>query len=79
MNLTNIKENFNQAELATIKKFLAYVNESAKNDYEFADDASLEQLNQFSELAESDEEIRTSVRDYLKLKKTRLRGNQTNN
>lgn len=78
--MKNIEQKFNPSELSTIKRFLAWVNESAKNDSKFADDESLDELNQFSELAESDEDIRTSVKDWLKLKKTRLRGaSQTNN
>ncbi len=79
MKLQDIKQNFNQTELATIKKFLKYVNDTAQTDSGFADDASLDQLNQFSAIAETDEQITQSVRDWLRLKKVRLRGSQTNN
>jgi hypothetical protein len=79
MNIKEIKEKFNQTELLTIKKWLAYVNVTKQTDSNFANDASLDELNQFSDLAESDDDIKTSVREYLRLKKVRLRGSQTNN
>ncbi len=79
MNIQTIEQNFNKTELATIKKFLAWVNDTAKLNSDFADDDSLDQLNQFSGLAESDDDIQTNVREWLRLKKTRLRGNFTNN
>ncbi len=63
-----------------IARFLKLVNETAANDNNFSDEASLEQLNQFSEMAEeTDADIRANVRDWLRLKKTRLRGNQPSN
>ncbi len=81
MNIKEIKEKFNQTELLTIKKWLAYVNDNKKTDSDFANDSSLDEMNQFSGLSESesDEDIKTSVREYLRLKKVRLRGNFTNN
>jgi UDP:flavonoid glycosyltransferase YjiC (YdhE family) len=79
MKLQDIKQNFNQTELATIKKFLKYVNDTAQTDSDFANDSSLDQLNQFSAIAETDDDIRSNVREWLRLKKVRLRGNFTNN
>jgi hypothetical protein len=80
MKLQDIKQNFNQTELAVIKKFLKYVNDTAQTDNNFSDDASLNELNQFSAIAETDEQITQSVKDWLKKKKTFLRGGtQTNN
>jgi hypothetical protein len=79
MNIRDIKQNFSQTELLAIKKFLKYVNDTRQTDSNFSDDASLDELNQFSGLAESDEQITQSVREWLRLKKVRLRGNFTNN
>ncbi len=79
MDIKEIKQNFSQSELLAVKKFLAYVNDTAQKSSGFADDASLDELNQFSNLAETDDDIRKSVKDYLRLKKVRLRGNFTNN
>jgi hypothetical protein len=79
MNIKEIKQNFNQTELLTIKKFLEYVNGTAQTDGNFANDSSLDELNQFSAIGETDEQITQSVRDWLRLKKVRLRGSQTNN
>jgi hypothetical protein len=79
MNIKEIEQRFNPADLAVIKKFLKYVNDTAQTDNNFADNASLDQLNQFSDLAETDDDIKTNVREWLRLKKVRLRGNQTNN
>jgi hypothetical protein len=79
MNIRDIKQNFNQTELLAIKKFLKYVNDTRQTDSNFANDSSLDELNQFSGLAESDEQITQSVREWLRLKKVRLRGNFTNN
>jgi dsDNA-specific endonuclease/ATPase MutS2 len=79
MNRYEIQQNFNQTELAAIKKFLKYVNDTAQKSSNFSDDASLAELNQFSDLAESDEQITQSVKDWLRAKKVRLRGNFTNN
>ncbi len=79
MNRYEIEQRFNPIELATIKKFLKYVNDEKQTNGDFADDASINELNQFSDLGESDDDIKTSVREYLRLKKVRLRGTQTNN
>ncbi len=79
MNIKEIKQNFNQTELLVIKKFLEYVNGTKQTDSDFVNDSSLDELNQFSDLSESDEQITQSVRDWLRLKKVRLRGNFTNN
>jgi hypothetical protein len=79
MNIKQIEQRFNQTELTVIKKFLKYVNDTAQTDNNFSDDASLNELNQFSELSETDDDIKTNVREWLRLKKVRLRGNQTNN
>lgn len=79
MNIVEIKQKFTAAEMSVIKKFLAYINETANKDSKFADDGELETLNQFSDLAESDEDLKAGVKEWLRLKKIRLRGNQTNN
>jgi hypothetical protein len=79
MNIKEIKQEFSQTELLVIKRFLAYVNGTAQTDSNFANDSSLDELNQFSDMSESDDDIKTSVREYLRLKKVRLRGNFTNN
>ncbi len=79
MNMKEIKQNFNQTELAVIKKFLAWVNQTAQTDNDFADEQSLAELNQFGTFAETDEDITQSVKEWLRLKKVRLRGSQTNN
>jgi hypothetical protein len=79
MNMKEIKQNFNQTELAAIRKFLKYVNDTAQTDSGFADEQSLDELNQFNAIAETDEQITQSVKDWLKKKKTFLRGNTTNN
>jgi hypothetical protein len=79
MKLQDIKQNFNQTELVVIKKFLKYVNDTAQTDSDFANDSSLDELNQFSAIAETDDDIKTNVREWLRLKKVRLRGNFTNN
>jgi hypothetical protein len=79
MNIKEIKQNFSQTELLVIKKFLEYVNGTAQTDSDFANDSSLDELNQFSAIAETDDDIKTNVREWLRLKKIRLRGNFTNN
>ncbi len=79
MNIKEIKQNFSQTELLVIKKFLEYVNGTAQTDSNFANDSSLDELNQFSAIAETDDDIKTNVREWLRLKKVRLRGNFTNN
>jgi hypothetical protein len=55
------------------------VNGTAQTDSDFANDSSLDELNQFSAIAETDDDIKTNVREWLRLKKVRLRGSQTNN
>jgi hypothetical protein len=79
MDIKEIKQNFNQTELLAIKKFLKYVNDTRQTDSNFANDSSLDELNQFSAIAETDDDIKTNVREWLRLKKVRLRGNFTNN
>jgi hypothetical protein len=79
MNIKEIKETFSQTELLTIKKWLAYVNGTAQTDSDFTNDSSLDELNQDSDLSNTDEGIKASVKEYLRLKKIRLRGNFTNN
>ncbi len=80
MTLVDIKKEFSPSDQIVIKRFLKFVNENALNDSNFSDEASLEQLNQFSEMAEeTDDDIKKNVRDWLRLKKTRLRGKQMNN
>jgi hypothetical protein len=79
MNIKEIKQEFSQTELLVIKRFLAYVNGTKQTDSDFANDASLDELNQFSDLSESDADIRTNVKEWLRLKKVRMRGNFTNN
>ncbi len=79
MNIKEIEQRFNPTELLTIKRFLAWVNETTKTDSDFANDSSIDALNQFGAFAETDEDITKSVKEWLRLKKVRLRGNQTNN
>ncbi len=79
MNIKDIKQNFNQTELAAVKKFLKLINDSAQTDNNFSDEQSLDELNQFSDLSNTDDDIRTSVKEWLRLKKVRLRGSFTNN
>lgn len=71
MNIKEIENTFKPDELIVIKKFLKYVSDNT--------DFSDQSLNQFSDLAETDEQITESVKEWLRLKKVRLRGNQTNN
>ncbi len=79
MNKIEIENKFNPAERLVIKRFLEYVNGTAQKNSDFADDESLNELNQFSEMAETDDDIKNNVREWLRLKKVRLRGTQTNN
>ncbi len=74
MNRIELEQKFNREERATIKKFLEFVNYNSLKDSEFADVLDVEQLNQFSDVAESDEDLKAGVREWLKLKKVRLRG-----
>jgi hypothetical protein len=79
MNRIEIEQQFTTSERAVIKRFLTLVNDTATKNSNFADSTDIESLNQFSDLAETDEDIRTNVKDWLRLKKIRLRGNFTNN
>jgi hypothetical protein len=79
MNRYEIEQKFSANDRLVIKRFLAFVNENALNDSNFANDSSLDELNKFSDLAESDADIKNNVREWLRLKKVRLRGNFTNN
>jgi hypothetical protein len=79
MKLQDIKQNFSQTELAAVKKFLKLINDTAQTDSDFADEQSLDELNQFSDLSNTDDGIKESVKEWLRLKKVRLRGNFTNN
>jgi hypothetical protein len=79
MNIKDLEQKFSANDRIVIKRFLAFVNENSLNDSNFANDSSLDQLNQFSDITESDEQITQSVKDWLRLKKVRLRGSQTNN
>jgi hypothetical protein len=80
MTTKDIENKFSANDKIVIARFLKLVNETAANDSNFSDNASLDELNQFSEMAEeTDADIRANVLDWLRLKKTRLRGNQTNN
>jgi hypothetical protein len=79
MNRQEIEQQFSISERVVIKRFLTLVNDTATKNPNFADSTDIESLNQFSDLAETDDEIKTSVKDWLKLKKVRLRGNQTSN
>jgi hypothetical protein len=74
MNKIELEQKFNTAERATIKKFLDFVNYNSLKDSEFADILDVEQLNQFSRLAESDEDLKAGVKEWLRIKKVRLRG-----
>ncbi len=79
MNIKQIEQRFNPTELLVIKRFLAFVNETTKTDSDFADASDIAALNEFSDLAETDEQITQSVKVWLHKKKVRLRGNFTNN
>jgi hypothetical protein len=74
MNRIELEQKFNAAERVTIKKFLEFVNYNSLKDSEFADVLDVEQLNQFSDVAESDEDLKANVKEWLRLKKVRLRG-----
>ncbi len=79
MTIKNIEQNFSQAERLAVKKFLKYVNDTAQTNSNFADASDIDTLNEFSDLGETDDDIKKTVREYLRLKKVRLRGTQTNN
>ncbi len=79
MNRYEIEQKFSANDRIVIKRFLAFVNENAIKNTNFADDSSIDELNQFSDIAETDDDIKNNVREWLRLKKVRLRGNFTNN
>ncbi len=79
MNRIDIQNKFSANDRLVIKRFLAFVNENAIKNTNFADDSSIDELNQFSDIAETDDDIKNNVREWLRLKKVRLRGNFTNN
>ncbi len=79
MNRQEIEQQFSISERAVIKRFLTLVNDTATKNSSFADSTDIESLNQFSDLANTDEDIESNVKEWLRLKKIRLRGNFTNN
>ncbi len=80
MNRIEIQKQFTTSEQAVIKRFLTLVNDTQSKNTNFADSTDIDALNQFSEMSEeTDEQITQSVKDWLRLKKIRLRGNQTDN
>ncbi len=79
MNRIEIEQQFTLVERAVIKRFLTLINDTASKTSGFADASDIDALNEFSDLAESDEQIAQSVKEWLRLKKVRLRGNQTDN
>jgi hypothetical protein len=79
MNRIELEQKFTTSERAVIKRFLTLINDATSKNSDFADESDIAALNEFSDLAESDEQITQSVKDWLRLKKVRLRGSQTNN
>ncbi len=79
MNRQEIEQQFTTSEKLVIKRFLTAINDAQSKNSNFADSTDIESLNQFNDLAETDEQITQSVKDWLRLKKIRLRGNQTDN
>jgi hypothetical protein len=79
MNRQEIEQQFSISERAVIKRFLTLVNDTQSKNSNFADASDIESLNQFSDLANRDEDIESNVKEWLRLKKVRLRGNFTNN
>lgn len=79
MNRLQLEKQFTPAERIIIKRFLTMVNDATTQSTDFAASSDVDTLNQFSELAETDEQISQNVKEWLRLKKVRLRGNQTNN
>jgi hypothetical protein len=76
MTIKDIENKFSANDKLVIARFLKLVNETAANDSNFADASSLDALNQFGLTeTETDDDIKKNVRDWLRLKKTRLRGN----
>jgi hypothetical protein len=80
MNIKQIEQQFTASDRLIIKRFLTLVNDAATKNTNFANSTDIDALNQFSEMSEeTDEQITQSVKDWLRLKKVRLRGNQTDN
>jgi hypothetical protein len=80
MTIKNIEQRFSPTDQLVIKRFLAYVNDTAQTNGDFADASDIDALNQFGLTEpESDDDIRSNVKEWLRLKKVRLRGNFTNN
>jgi hypothetical protein len=79
MDRYEIEQKFTTSERLVIKRFLTLINDATSKNSDFADDASIDELNQFSAIAETDDDIKTNVREWLRLKKVRLRGNFTSN
>jgi hypothetical protein len=78
MTIKDIENKFSASDKLVIARFLKLVNETAANDSNFADASSIDALNQFG-LTETDDDIKTNIKEWLRLKKVRLRGNFTNN
>jgi predicted RecB family nuclease len=79
MNRYEIEQQFTTNERLVIKRFLTLINDTATKNSSFGDASDIAALNEFSDLSETDEQITQSVKDWLRLKKVRLRGNQTDN
>jgi predicted RecB family nuclease len=79
MNRYEIEQKFTTSERLVIKRFLTLINDETSKNSGFADASDIDALNEFSDFSESDEQITQSVKDWLKKKKTFLRGNTTNN
>ncbi len=79
MNRIELEQKFTTSERAVIKRFLTLINDATSKNSDFADESDIAALNEFSDMAESDEDIKTNVKEWLRLKKVRLRGNFTNN
>jgi hypothetical protein len=79
MNRYEIEQQFTTSERLVIKRFLTAINDAATKNSSFGDASDIAALNEFSDLSETDEQITQSVKDWLRLKKVRLRGNQTGN
>ncbi len=79
MNRYEIEQKFTTSERLVIKRFLTLINDATSKSSDFADASDIDALNEFSDLAETDADIKTNVREWLRLKKVRLRGSQTNN
>ncbi len=79
MTRQEIEQQFTTSERVVIKRFLTLVNDTQSKNTNFADSTDIESLNQFNDLANTDEDIESNVKEWLRLKKVRLRGNQTSN